>query len=342
MSGKAVFLDRDKTLIEDPGYISDPRDVKLLPGAEQAIRALHQAGFKVVVVTNQSGVARGLITVETLDEIHAELRRQLRAKDVHLDGLYYCPYHPDGTVEQFAAESELRKPRPGMLLQAASEMDLDLTSSWMVGDSARDIEAGIRAGCRTVRIRTRPATEEPRDDASIQADFAVRNLVDAARVILREGSACPAKPARAPAAPPATRAPDTQAPTRQPPATPSAPESPEPHADVQARDEAKAESRVEGGEGASAGGEAPGILNDSIVRQEILRHVRQIANDSSVGEFSFAKLMGGVVQMLSVLSLLLTLVRMIQDQLQAALVWGVLTVALQMMALTFFTVRRAK
>ena len=187
MPNKAVFLDRDHTLIEDPGYISDPEVVKLLPGVELAVKSLAGAGYKLVVVTNQSGVARGMLTEEALEKIHAEMRRQLSDKDARVDAIYYCPYHPQGTVEQYAIDSDLRKPQPGMLLQAAKELDIDLSQSWMVGDSARDVEAGQRAGCRTVRVRRRDATKpygEPADE-NVQADFTVRNLVDAARVILR-------------------------------------------------------------------------------------------------------------------------------------------------------------
>lgn len=186
MSDKAVFLDRDNTLIDDPGYIGDPSLVRLLPGVEQAVKSLQAAGYKIVVVTNQSGIARGLITVDALEKIHDELRRQLAAKEAFLDAIYYCPFHPEGTVEEFAKESELRKPRPGMLLKAASELDLDLARSWMVGDSPRDIEAGQRAGCRTIRVRTRAAVPSAIDqeDEDVQADYTVRNLAEAARAIL--------------------------------------------------------------------------------------------------------------------------------------------------------------
>ena len=186
MGKPAVFLDRDRTVIDDPGYLSDSGAVRLLPGVERAIRSLAQAGYKIVVVTNQSGVARGLLTEEALGVIHTEMRRQLAAAGAHIDAIYYCPYHPDGTVEQYAIESELRKPQPGMLLKAAEEMDLDLAESWMVGDSPRDVEAGQRAGCRTVRLWTghaRPPGEAM--DNGVQADFSVRTLPEAAKVILR-------------------------------------------------------------------------------------------------------------------------------------------------------------
>jgi D,D-heptose 1,7-bisphosphate phosphatase len=196
MPDKAVFLDRDNTIIDDPGYIGDPSLVRLLPGVEQAIKSLQAAGYKIVVVTNQSGIARGLLTEAMLERIHDELRRQLALKEAYLDAIYYCPYHPEGTVEGYAIDSGLRKPRPGMLLKAAGEMDLELAGSWMVGDSPRDIEAGQRAGCRTIRVRTRqavPKQQMDHEDEGVQADFTVRNLAEAAKIILR-GDEQPAEP----------------------------------------------------------------------------------------------------------------------------------------------------
>ena len=185
MANRAVFLDRDRTIIEDPGYISDPAAVKLLPGADLAIKSLRQAGYVVVVVTNQSGIARGLLTEDALEKIHAEMRRQLRAGGAHVDAIHYCPYHPEGTVEKYAVDSDLCKPKPGMLLKGAEDFDIDLTTSWMVGDGARDIEAGQRAGCRTIRIRgaSRDIPGEPEDEG-VQADFTVKNLLEAAKLIL--------------------------------------------------------------------------------------------------------------------------------------------------------------
>lgn len=186
MAKRAVFLDRDNTIIDDPGYLSDPNAVKLLPGVELAIKSFAQAGFTVVVVTNQSAVARGMITEEMLDEIHDEMRRQLTGKGARIDGIYYCPYHPEGSVEAYAKDSELRKPRPGMLLKAAKEMNIDLAASWMIGDSPRDVEAGKRAGCKTIRIRLPKGKANGQPETPDNADFYVRNLVDAARVVMRE------------------------------------------------------------------------------------------------------------------------------------------------------------
>jgi D,D-heptose 1,7-bisphosphate phosphatase len=187
MPNKAVFLDRDNTIIEDPGYLSDPQQVKLLPGAHLALISLRRAGYKLVVVTNQSGVARGYFTEEQLQAVNDELNNRLANLRAEIDAIYYCPYHPDGIVEEYARESDCRKPAPGMLLRAARDMDIDLAHSWMVGDSPRDIQAGLSAGCRTVRVR-KPGDESEwaEADGHPEPDFTVRNLVDAARVIARE------------------------------------------------------------------------------------------------------------------------------------------------------------
>jgi D-glycero-D-manno-heptose 1,7-bisphosphate phosphatase len=234
MANQCVFLDRDNTLIDDPGYLSDPSAVHLLPGVDRALKSLTDAGFRLVVVTNQSAVARGLVTEEGLERIHKELRRQLLERGIDLDAIYYCPFHPDGTVEEYARESMDRKPQPGMLLRAARELKIDLAHSWMVGDSARDVEAGQRAGCRTVMVRGlaveqpegAPAREtkhmETLPDEGNQADFVVRNLVDAARVILREaghgeGHVAEVAEAEEPAGPPRRPKPDRPVASALPP-----------------------------------------------------------------------------------------------------------------------------
>lgn len=152
MSNKAILLDRDDTLIEDPGYINHPSQVKLLDGAAEALVELRAIGYKLVVASNQSAVARGIITEQVLGEIHDRLKLLLAEKGAYLDAIYYCPYHPDGSIPKYRKESDLRKPNPGMLLAAAKDMDLDLSQSWAIGNSDRDIEAGKRAGCKTILL----------------------------------------------------------------------------------------------------------------------------------------------------------------------------------------------
>ena len=152
MSNKAIFLDCDGTLIEDPGYINSPDQVKLLEGVTEGLVELRAMGYKLIVASNQSGVARGIITEQVLGEIHKRLRQLLSEKGAHLDEIYYCPHHPEGVVRKYRKESDWRKPNPGMLLAAADELKIDLSQSWCIGNSNRDIEAGLRAGCKTILV----------------------------------------------------------------------------------------------------------------------------------------------------------------------------------------------
>jgi len=180
MSHPAVFLDRDDTLIEDPGYINHPDQVRLLPHAADALVELRRLGYKLVIVTNQSAVARGIVTEEGLAEIHQRLVDLLRREGATVDGIYYCPYHPNGIIPEYRRESDLRKPNPGMLLLAAEEMDLELGRSWMLGNSYRDIAAGQRAGCRTILITSaeKPATKKPTDPVPFKKAVNLREAVN--------------------------------------------------------------------------------------------------------------------------------------------------------------------
>lgn len=188
---RAVFLDRDKTIIGDPGYISRPDLVQLLPGAADAIRRFRAAGYQVLVVTNQSGVARGLVTEDQLKRIHDRLCSLLRDQGAELDAIYYCPYldAPEATVASYRRWSPLRKPEPGMLLKAAADHQLDLAHSWMIGDGVRDVEAGRRAGCRSILLiggnrEDTPAPGSNADDpAKGHADFIVPTLKEAADIV---------------------------------------------------------------------------------------------------------------------------------------------------------------
>ncbi len=181
MANAAVFFDRDGTLIEDPGYLSHADQVKLLDGVAEALKELSLLGYKTVVVTNQSGVARGIVSEEMLGRVHERLQELLALKGAALDGIYYCPYHPEGVVPKYRRDSNWRKPEPGMLLAAAEEMDLDLTQSWMIGDSGRDIEAGRRAGCRTILVRPDSTGHEASDDG--KPDYVAVNIREAANMI---------------------------------------------------------------------------------------------------------------------------------------------------------------
>jgi D,D-heptose 1,7-bisphosphate phosphatase len=182
MSNKAIFLDRDDTLIEDAGYIDNPDQVKLLDGAAEALRELKEMGYKLVVATNQSGVARGIVTEEVLDEIHNRLKQSLAERGAFLDQIYYCPYHPDGVIPKYRKESDRRKPNPGMLLTAAEEMDIDLGQSWCIGNSSRDVEAGLRAGCKTILINHPSHHKQPEFNAPAP-DYRAVNIKEAVNII---------------------------------------------------------------------------------------------------------------------------------------------------------------
>jgi D-glycero-D-manno-heptose 1,7-bisphosphate phosphatase len=186
MPERAIFLDRDGTLIEDPGYISSPDQVKLLDGAAEALIKLKDMGYKLIVVTNQSAVARGIVSEKTLDKIHDRFKQLLAEKNAFLDQIYYCPYHPEGVVPKYRKESNDRKPNPGMLLTAAKNMDIDLSRSWCIGNSSRDIEAGHRAGCRTILIDVPSHQKQSNSELevkSITPDYQGVNLREAVNII---------------------------------------------------------------------------------------------------------------------------------------------------------------
>lgn len=150
----AVFLDRDGTIIEHVHYLSNPLDVRLIPGAAGAIRRLRSAGFACVVVTNQSAIGRGMITSAQLGLIHDEMNRRLAAEDAAVDAIYYCPEAP-ANDDRTVIEHSDRKPGPGMLFRAADDLTLDLDASWMIGDMISDVLAGLNAGCPgNVLVRT--------------------------------------------------------------------------------------------------------------------------------------------------------------------------------------------
>jgi D-glycero-D-manno-heptose 1,7-bisphosphate phosphatase len=150
----AVFLDRDGTIIREVNYLSDPSQVELLPGAAAAIARWNAEGTAVVVVTNQAGVARGYFAESRIVEVHRRLDELLAEHRAHIDGYYYCPHHPTAGDASYRRDCSCRKPLPGMLLHAASEMSLDLAASVMIGDKLSDLQAGAAAGCATVLVRT--------------------------------------------------------------------------------------------------------------------------------------------------------------------------------------------
>ena len=155
---KAIFLDRDGVLNVEKSYICKPEDLELYPFTASAVAGINRSGYLAVVVSNQSAIARNMCTEKDILKVHAKLEEDLRAENAHLDAIYYCPHYPpqgDGDIiTPFTIECNCRKPRTGMFLQANQELDIDVTTSFMVGDSGRDILAGKNAGCTTVGVRT--------------------------------------------------------------------------------------------------------------------------------------------------------------------------------------------
>lgn len=191
----AVFLDRDGTVIEHVHYLSDPAQVRLIPGAAGALRRLRDAGYALVLVTNQSAVGRGMLTVDRLGEIHGELARRLAAEGVALDGVYYCPEVPDGD-DRTAITHVDRKPGPGMLLRAMADLGLDPGASWMVGDLISDVLAGVNARCRGSLLVGAGGGLDGDEARALGGCRAVPDLPAAADVIL--GTAAGARPAPRP------------------------------------------------------------------------------------------------------------------------------------------------
>ena len=187
----AVFLDRDGTINEQMGYVNHLSRFQLLPGVARAIRSLNEAGLPVVVVTNQSGLARGYFPESLLEAVHAEMYRLLAQEGARLDGLYVCPHHPEAKEERFRLDCDCRKPRTGLLERAAAELGLDLGRSYMVGDRWSDLRCGAAVGATTVLVLTGygrgdaayvgPGQTVPPDHVAEDLEAAARWILDRTR-----------------------------------------------------------------------------------------------------------------------------------------------------------------
>ena len=172
----AVFLDRDGVVVEEVGFIRTPSEIKLPPGVPEAIVTL-QDRFFIIVVTNQSGIARGLFTEDDLLSIHSDMVRQLSTQGAIIDGLYYCPHHPEAPIPVYRTACQCRKPKPGMLLRAAADWGIDLQGSFLAGDQPGDVEAARAAGVRSIAIGN---SFEP----TLAPDLFAEDLAEAAGLIL--------------------------------------------------------------------------------------------------------------------------------------------------------------
>ena len=181
----AVFLDRDGTMIEDVGYLERLERLKLFPYTVNAVRLLNEAGFKVVVVTSQNGVAQGILTEEFLAETQAHLGEVFKAAGARVEGFYYCPHSTTAPVERYRIDCDCRKPKPGMILAAAADHGLDVARSFVVGDRWRDIEMGLNAGTRALLVETGYGrTEEARPKPHLRPSAIVDNVMEAVSWIL--------------------------------------------------------------------------------------------------------------------------------------------------------------
>jgi len=174
---RAIFLDRDGTLMEEVNYCNDPATVQAILGARETLAFLREQGWLTVIVTNQSGLAKGLITPAQYEAVNAELLRQLGGS---IDAIYFCADHPDTPTER-------RKPQPGMLHEAAADLGIDLSSSWMIGDKPIDVECGRNAGCRTVLVKTGYGSAQSNTDA----DFVMKDVTEALQHIIGLGDQAP-------------------------------------------------------------------------------------------------------------------------------------------------------
>jgi len=180
-------MDRDGTVCDEVGYVNHESRIRLLPRSAAAIRLARESGFKVVVVTNQAGVARGYFTEDLVHRVHDRVREMLAAGGAGVDAIYYCPHHPDAGDGEYRKDCDCRKPRPGMLLRARDELGIDLARSYVIGDSMRDIEAGHRVGATTVLVLTgygRGELEYRSDRWKRHPDHIVEDLMDAVEWIL--------------------------------------------------------------------------------------------------------------------------------------------------------------
>ncbi len=365
MSDKAIFLDRDDTLIEDPGYINSPEQVNLLTGVPRALIELKALGYKLVVVTNQSAVARGIVTEKGLGEIHKRLEQLLAEKNAFLDRIYYCPYHPEGAVKKYRQESELRKPNPGMLLKAAEEMDLDLDQSWCVGNSSSDIGAGLRAGCKTILIDL-PSRRQQLKPNDPRPDYKAINIKEVVNIVKKyhrssieteaETKTEPEEQAE-PVEQETEKVPESvesveqeteQIPETVEPASQAAeltPEVAEPvlPAEEQQLEQTPEETQAEPTEQVEQ--EIAGEGTEQLLKS-INKQLKNMQRTDMFGEFSIMRLIAGIIQIIVLFCLLLTIWFLIspnrQDNDNSVFIPLGFAMVLQLMSLTFYIMHGRK
>lgn len=375
MSDKAIFLDRDDTLIEDPGYINSPEQVKLLDGVAEALIELKGLGYKLVVVTNQSAVARGIVTEKVLGAIHNRLKQLLAEKNAFLDGIYYCPYHPDGAVKKYRKESDFRKPKPGMLLKAAEEMDIDLGQSWCVGNSISDMKAGLRAGCKTILLDL-PSHQQQLEPGQPRPDYKAVNIKEVVNIIKKHHRSSVEVELQTHSAPMAQTEPVRQATEQIPeavepasqaaeqipevvePASQTTEQTPEVAEPVSQTEEQQLQSALQEPQTKPTEQETPGDRTEpstnftnsfevekiSAGLNSVLKQLKSMQRSDMFGEFSIMRLMAGIIQILVLFCLLMTIWFLMSPNSQDNSVFVALGFAmvLQLMSLTFYIMHGRK
>ena len=187
MSHGGIFLDRDGTINEEVDYVSLPDDLQLIPGSGDAIRQANELGFKVVVITNQSGIARGLFTEDDLAKVHHALTIKLQQHNAHIDAIYYCPHHPEFGNDQYKIDCDCRKPNTGMILRGAQKFNLDLKKSFVIGDRMIDMQTGNTVGATTILVLTGYGKGELGlcRSSNARIDYIAEDLLDAVQFIKR-------------------------------------------------------------------------------------------------------------------------------------------------------------
>ena len=309
----AIFLDRDNTLIHNDGDLGDPDGVELCQGAPAAIESFRKLGYKIVVVTNQGGVARGKFTCGDVEAVHQKINTLLKERSgLGVDRFYYCPYHPEGTVGEFKSDHAWRKPKPGMLLQAAKDLKLDLRRCWMIGDQMRDVQAGAEVGARTMwlQIKSQGSSGQPTyapklsdSRSTVKPDHIVHSLHEAVTIVTSAPSKKKAPSLTTPTAVPdlrVTASQDLSDTVSQGPVEPI-------EAEEGSRDESRASSGSMSSRAQSSatdqnnGSDASRIPADQTLREILqeLRNQRSLAKD-----FSYTTVLAIVVQMVAIVCLI--------------------------------------
>lgn len=182
-----MFIDRDGTLNVEKDYLYKISDFEFVPGAPEAVRLLNEHGFKVIVISNQSGIARGFYTPNDVHILHDHIQRELRKEKAHIDAFFYCPHHPEGAIEEFRKDCECRKPKPGMVLKAVEKFKLALEDCFVVGDHLSDVKLKAELPIKAILVRTGHGQKALTEltAKNIQPDMIVENLLEAAKKIIR-------------------------------------------------------------------------------------------------------------------------------------------------------------